>query len=135
MAMPLAQVDRLEEFRVADFESTGDGPVVQYRGGILPLVGLSEWAGGTLTADADGMTQAVVVGVGGRSVGLLVDRILDIVKTTAAVHPAGARPGIAGTAVVDGRVAELLDVQGVLADALPDRPGVAAGVVGQMRAA
>ena len=56
----------------------------------------------------------------GRRVGLVVDRILDIVEETLASRSPANRPGVLFTAVVQGRVTEFLDVEGIIRSADPD---------------
>jgi two-component system chemotaxis sensor kinase CheA len=132
LAIPLAQVARLEEFRRSALERAGTGYVVQYRGEILPLVDVSRAlnrgrrrAGegrprpsrrdGTTPSPGGGDTVQVVVYAGnGRRVGLVVDRILDVAEETLASRSPAGRPGVEFTAVVQGRVTEFLDVEGVL---------------------
>ncbi|MCB0331149.1 MAG: chemotaxis protein CheW, partial [Bdellovibrionales bacterium] len=78
MAIPLSQVDRLEEFNVRDIERASGRSVVQYRGGILPLINLPEFfSQQSLQKDQQ---SVVVYSTGVRSVGLVVDEILDIVE-------------------------------------------------------
>ena len=108
-AIPLAMVTRLEQFPAASTEHVGHQEVVQYRGGVLPLVRLG--AG----ADPGDPLNVVVHTENGRSVGLVVDAIVDIthdvVSTTA---DDDQDRGEAGSAVVLGRVTELLDVRGAI---------------------
>jgi two-component system, chemotaxis family, sensor kinase CheA len=61
------------------------------------------------------MIQVVVATVAGRRVGLVVDRILDVVEGELAAPQAGGRPGAAGRVVLAGRVTELLDLQALVA--------------------
>ena len=69
----------------------------------------------------DGETVQVVVYAGkGRRVGLVVDRILDIVEETLGSRSRANRPGVLFTAVVQGRVTEFLDVEGIIRSADPD---------------
>jgi two-component system chemotaxis sensor kinase CheA len=132
MAIPLTLVARLEEFPASAIEAAGDRAVVQYRGQIMPLVNLSDALRdprialvGSEDGPGDGApresVQVIVHTPGDRSVGLVVDRIVDIVEQVVQVQPAGARPGVLGSAVIDRRVTELLDVEGVVRAVL-DRP-------------
>ncbi len=113
MAMPLALVARLEEIPRAAVEWVGGRPVVQYRGGILPLLPLAE-VFGVGAAQADPLT-VVVHADGERCVGLVVDRILDVVRASARPTRGPARPGTAGAVVIEERVTELLDLPAILA--------------------
>jgi two-component system chemotaxis sensor kinase CheA len=94
VAIPLEEVTRLEELPADSIEHVGNRELVQYRDEILPLVRL----GGL---PDDGVVAVVVCSTRGRSVGLVVDAIVDIVE--------GA--GVLGTAVVQDRITELLDVE------------------------
>jgi two-component system chemotaxis sensor kinase CheA len=121
MAVPLAQVARLEEFPRASLERVGAGEMVQYRGEILPLLNvaralrrLSHTADAPGGPDAD-TTQVVVYAGEGRRVGLVVESILDIVEEEIVTRSEANRPGVLFTAVVQGRVTEFLDVSGIIA--------------------
>jgi two-component system chemotaxis sensor kinase CheA len=58
--------------------------------------------------------QVVVYTDQGRSVGLVVDRILDIAHEEGKIQKHTGRPGTLGSLVVQGRVTELLDVKGII---------------------
>jgi len=120
MAMPLNMVARLEEFAAGVIERSGGQEVVQYRGEILPLVSVSRFFGGA-TGDDSNPRQVIVFSDHGRGVGLVVDRILDIVTETVAPTRSQARPGILGAAVIQQRVTDLLDVSAIVRHALPER--------------
>ena len=113
MALPLSDVARLEEFPRERVERAGDCEVTQYRGEILPLLGLSALLGWP-AAEARDPQQVVVYSRNGRSVGLVVDQILDIVEETCAVQTRSRRDGTLGSAVIQERVTDLLDIEGVL---------------------
>ena len=113
MAIPLDQVARLEEFPQSSIEHSGDQDVVQYRGDILPLISLSRFFTGDEPATAE-LRQVVVYAENGRSVGLVVDQILDIVSEQVTVLRRCTRPGVRGSAVLQQRVTDLLDVHAVL---------------------
>ena len=58
--------------------------------------------------------QVVVHTESGRSVGLVVDEIVDIVEEHVEVAAVAPRRGLLGSAVVQGRVTDLLDVHAVV---------------------
>jgi two-component system chemotaxis sensor kinase CheA len=64
--------------------------------------------------------QVVVYAGEGRRAGLVVGSILDIVEETLASRSRANRPGVVFTAVVQGRVTEFLDVEGLIRAADPD---------------
>jgi two-component system chemotaxis sensor kinase CheA len=121
-AVPLWQVARLDEFPESTIERAGGIRMVQYRDEIVPLVDLADVVSGSPAPYAEGEpTVSVVVSTyRGRSVGLVVDRILDIVETQVAVDTVARRHGVLGTIVVQGRVTELVDLP-ALSEALAAR--------------
>ncbi len=122
LAVPLSLVSRLEEFPHSAIEFTGDSPVVQYRGGILPLVSLEA----VLTGGKDDQAlqqdpaQVVVFSDGDRSVGIAVDRIVDIVEEAVTVRRQSERKGLLGSAVVGKHVTDFVDLKTVLNMAFGD---------------
>lgn len=114
VAIPLSMVSRLEEFEREAVEHAGDMEVVQYRGAILPLVRLSTLLGHPVQVEDEKALQVVVYSDGSSSVGLVVDRILDIVEESLSVQRCDARRGIFGSAVIQERVTDLLDVQAAI---------------------
>ncbi|MFA7329939.1 MAG: chemotaxis protein CheW [Candidatus Delongbacteria bacterium] len=116
MAVPLDQVDRLEELPWDRVERTGDQEVVQYRGRILPLVRpeshlperRSERRG---AAGQPAQLQVVVYSHEGASYGLVVDGIEDIAHEAVAVRREATREGVLGVIVVNDRITEMLDLQ------------------------
>jgi len=130
MAMPLSLVARLEEFARTAMERSEGQYVVQYRGQILPLIHLSSAlterrqqprnAGASEPGAEDEKIQVVVYTDQGRSVGLVVDRILDIAHEAVKIQKRAGRQGTLGSMVVQGRVTELLDVKGIIQTADPN---------------
>ncbi|MDX6245790.1 MAG: two-component system, chemotaxis family, sensor kinase CheA [Frankiales bacterium] len=120
LAIPMDQVTRLEEIPLAKLEKVGEREALQYRDGILPIARLDAVLTGVPHArELNETLQVVVYTEGGRSVGLVVEEILDI-----AVQGDGGvmietdidGPGVTGTTVVQERVMEMLDVrQAILA--------------------
>jgi two-component system, chemotaxis family, sensor kinase CheA len=121
LAMDLALVARLEEFKNEIVERAGEIEVVQYRGQIMPLIRLSDVLEieGVHASNGVGAMQVVVYSEKGRSVGLVVDRILDIVEEAIVPQKPSARSGLLGSAVIQKRVTDLLDVRGLVRAAKP----------------
>jgi two-component system chemotaxis sensor kinase CheA len=120
VAIPLDTVTRLEEFPRERIEHAGSREVVQYRGQILPLVRLSHLLG-AYGEEPEGDTISVVVySEGGRSVALVVDRIVDIAENSTTARRDADEDGLVGTAVIQQRVTELLDVRRAILAADPN---------------
>ena len=118
-AIPLELVARLEEIEASSIELADGAEVVQYRGRILPLVRLAQALGHPhVGSQAMPTLQVVVYSEQGQSIGLVVDRILDIVEVPLAVEREATRPGIRGSAVIQNRVTDLVDVRGLMSAAL-----------------
>ena len=133
MALPLSLVARLEEFNRSSVEKAEGRDVVQYRGQILPLIHLSSalperrkkrrGERSTPSGLESEKIQVVVHTDQGRSVGLVVDRILDITNEAETARTHTGRKGTLGSVVVQGRVTELLDVKGLIQAADPTFQG------------
>jgi two-component system chemotaxis sensor kinase CheA len=116
LAVPLSLVARLEEIPRSSIEFAGGCQVVQYRNRILPLVPLrdvleSGVADRDETADP---VQVIVFNDGDRSVGVVVDQILDVVEESIMMRQKSTRKGLLGSAVVAKRVTDLLDLNEVI---------------------
>ncbi len=112
-ACPLSLVTRLEEIDATSIENTSRGPVVQYRGRLMPLA----MAGGSLRRE--GRQPVLVFSHGAAVVGLAVDTILDIVEEHLDIQLGDHTPGILGTAVIKGKSTEIIDVGHYLSQAEP----------------
>ncbi|HME36892.1 MAG TPA: chemotaxis protein CheW [Candidatus Sulfotelmatobacter sp.] len=122
VAIPLAMVARLEEFPRTVVEHAGTQEVMQYRGQVIPLLRLSEIIPATRDADiqaSTGSIQVVIYSEGKRAVGLIVDRIIDIVEEHAAVEAITTRPGVVGSFVSQHHVTDLLDLPAIVRAAIP----------------
>ncbi|MGI5236619.1 chemotaxis protein CheW [Dactylosporangium sp. CA-139066] len=119
VAIPLDMVTRLEEFPVERIERTGSREVVQYRDQILPVLRLSHLLGAYETEP--GPTVPVVVYTeNGRSVALAVEKIIDIVEEGLDDSRRDfGDDGLLGSAVIQQRVTELLDVRRAILAADP----------------
>ena len=121
MAIPLSIVARLEEFPRQSLERFGSNQVVQYRGRILPLVDIVDLVGGggfggtsdESTAASVDTIHVVVYNEGERSIGVVVGQILDIVDEVVETSTS-ARGAMAGCAVIQQKVTELVDLQALV---------------------
>jgi len=130
VVLPLDLVTRLEEFPLHRIEVAGDRAVVQYRDKILPLIRVTAVLNerrrsmrhpqATDTAAERSVLQVAVHTRGDRSVGLVLERILDIVDVSAELQMPGSRAGVKGTLLVEGRVAEYIDVEHLVRLADPE---------------
>ncbi len=123
MAIPLSLVARLEEFSATSVEITGTQEVMQYRGQIMPLIRLSRIIAGheqeSTSQSREGRIQVVVYSEAGRSVGLVVDRIVDIVDDELSVQNPSCRRGVLGSSVLQKKVTDLLDLPALVRDEIP----------------
>jgi two-component system, chemotaxis family, sensor kinase CheA len=115
VALDLSTVGRLEKFSRDRVERAGLRDVVQYRDSIMNLVRLSDYLGyGARDGDESDTLHVVVYTENGRNTGLVVGRIIDIIEDVVRLQTDGARPGVHGRAIVQGRVTEMLDVPGLV---------------------
>ncbi|MCZ8143030.1 MAG: hybrid sensor histidine kinase/response regulator [Acetobacteraceae bacterium] len=104
-AVPLGLVARLEDIPVERIEMSGGTPVVQYRGQLMPMVPIA----GHWEAPESGRQAVLVFTEGQRSMGLMVDEILDVVEEPLIIQPGSDRLGYLGSAVIAGRVTDVID--------------------------
>jgi len=120
VAMPLASVARLELVSADQVELVGGREVIQYRGTILPLARLDRVLRVPGAGGADAAELLLVVYThDGRSVGLVVEEIVDIVDDDAGRRSDIEDTGLLGSTVLGDRVTELLDVRGAVLAADP----------------
>jgi two-component system chemotaxis sensor kinase CheA len=114
-AVPLALVTRLEELAVDKIEVSNGRSMIQYREQLMPLVQVE----GVKIRD-EGVQPILVFVDDGRSMGLVVDEIVDIVEERLDIEVASAQEGILGSAVIKGRATEVIDVAHFLPMAFAD---------------
>jgi two-component system, chemotaxis family, sensor kinase CheA len=114
-AVPLALVSRLEIIEGSRIEFAHGAAMVQYRERLMPLIATD---GSQITAD--GQKNLLVFQEGDRAAGLVVEEIVDIVEEQLKVELTADQPGLVGTAVIDGKATDVLDVGHYLTQAFPD---------------
>jgi two-component system chemotaxis sensor kinase CheA len=114
-AVPLGLVTRLEEIATDKIELSNGRHMVQYRDQLMPLV---QMAG--VNVATTGAQPILVFADDGRSMGLVVDEIIDIVEEKLNIEVAGGEAGILGSAVIKGQATEVIDVGHFLPMAFAD---------------
>jgi two-component system, chemotaxis family, sensor kinase CheA len=112
-AVPLSLVTRLEEFKPGRIEISNGRHVVQYRGKLMPIVAACP----NQDIRTDKPQSVLVFTDADHSMGLAVDRIVDIVDEALDIELTAGRSGLLGSAVVRGRATEVLDVSVFLSEA------------------
>ncbi len=127
-AVPLALIARLEEIDTASVEKSHGQHVVQYRGHLMPLIPFDadhEWKN-------EGRQPILVFTDHDRSMGLVVDQIVDIVEDKLDIEiSAAGHPGLIGSAVIAGKATDIMDAGYYLTQAFTDWFGNAEGDTGE----
>jgi len=114
-AVPLGLVTRLEEIAADKIELSNGRYMVQYRDQLMPLVQMEG-----VTVRTSGSQPILVFSDDGRSMGLVVDEIIDIVEERLNIEVGGSQAGILGSAVIKGQATEVIDVGHFLPMAFAD---------------
>ncbi|MGI4746014.1 MAG: hybrid sensor histidine kinase/response regulator [Janthinobacterium lividum] len=112
-AFPLSLISRLESIETDRLEVSGGRVIVQYRQELMPIIALDDTvdvvALALSTTDRAASYPVLVFDNGGKPAGLLVEKILDVVETDLQVEPGSERQGFLGSAVIAGRVTDIVD--------------------------
>jgi two-component system chemotaxis sensor kinase CheA len=114
-AVPLALITRLEEIAVDKIEKSNGRHMVQYRDQLMPLVQMDG-----VNIAGEGAQPILVFSDDGRSMGLVVDEIIDIVEERLNIEVGSTHDGILGSAVIKGQATEVIDVGHFLPMAFAD---------------
>jgi len=114
-AVPLGLVTRLEELPTDKIELSNGRYMVQYREKLMPLVQMEG-----VSVQTSGAQPILVFADDGRSMGLVVDEIIDIVEEKLHIEVTGGEAGILGSAVIKGHATEVIDVGHFLPMAFAD---------------
>lgn len=104
-AVPLELVSRLEEIEADTLEMSGHHPVVQYRGDLMRLDVLPGMA-----LPTEGKFEVIVFTYDGKTVGLVVETILDIQRAPLAMTLAADDEQYLGSIVISGKTTDIVDV-------------------------
>ncbi|MBD2495708.1 chemotaxis protein CheA [Nostoc sp. FACHB-280] len=117
MGIPVAIAFRLEEIPSTAIEKVGNQDVVRTAGKILPIIDLQKIFPSqqpTPNKETEKLQLVIVSPQAGLSVGLVVERILDIVEEPLTVKGIPSRPGVLFCAVIQGQITEILDIEAVI---------------------
>ncbi|KLN59014.1 ATPase [Kiloniella spongiae] len=122
-AVPLALIARLEEIDLAKVETSGGQHVVQYRGQLMPLIPMKTG----MELEKEGRQPVLVFSDRERSMGLVVDEIIDIVEDRMNVELSAEKEGYIGSAIIAEKATDVVDAGYFLTQAYPDWFGSEAG--------
>ena len=114
-AVPLELVARLEQIETAKIERSQGRAVIQYCNSLMPLVPLADsfdWA-------SRPVHPVLVFSDRDRSMGLVVDEIIDVLEEALTIEIAAEKEGTVGSAVIGGRSTDIIDVTHFLTKAYP----------------
>lgn len=125
-AVPLALIARLEDVEASSIETSNGQLMVQYRGKLMPVIPFDPAF--DLSAE-EGTTRrpVLVFADGDRSMGLIVDEIVDIVEQHMNVELTADGKGTLGSAIIAGRATDVIDAGYYLTQAFRDWFGARGG--------
>jgi two-component system chemotaxis sensor kinase CheA len=106
-AVPLDSVARIEEIDAVSIEHVSGAPVVQYRGHLMPL--LTIHAGHVWKSQ--GKQPLLVFDHKGKSLGIVVDQVVDIASDHVSIEIAPGHEGVLGSAIIAGKATDLVDIE------------------------
>ena len=109
-AVPIELVTRVERVRPEQVERLGGRKTMQYGKASLPLVSLADMASAAQLDEAQPWV-VIVFERAGRPMGLLAAEPLDMIETQVEMDAVTLRqPGVAGSAILNGRTTLMLDI-------------------------
>ena len=105
-AVPLSLVARLENIDLSTIERSAGQMMVQYRGQLMPLVPFDA----SIQIPETGEKPVLVFADENRSMGLVVDEIIDITEEHIDVQLEGGQDGLLGSAIIEDKATDVVDV-------------------------
>lgn len=111
-AVPLALVTRIDEINPKKIEKIQQISLIQYRGQLLPLILFPE-------IDLSQESLSILIFTDrGRSIGMVVSEIVDVVEVGLDLQLRSTVPGILGSAIISNRSTSIIDCEYYLRKAL-----------------
>ncbi|MCB1590933.1 MAG: chemotaxis protein CheW [Alphaproteobacteria bacterium] len=105
-AVPLALVARLENVQLNRIEHSSGQMMVQYRNTLMPLVPYDS----SMEIGSEGEKPVLVFAEKNRSLGLVVDEIVDITEQHIDIQISASKPGVLGSAIINGKATDVIDL-------------------------
>ncbi len=105
-AVPLSIISRLENIQLSTIEHSDGQMLVQYRGTLMPLIPFNS----AVEVGKEGQKPLLVFADRGKSVGIIVDSIIDIREEVIDVQVSQNKPGLVGSAIISGKATEIIEV-------------------------
>jgi two-component system chemotaxis sensor kinase CheA len=116
-AVPLSLITRIEDIDCRRIEVADGQHLLQYRDQSIPLLGIDMQSG----PKKEGAQPLLVFSSRGRTMGLAIDEIIDIVEEKLDIKLVDDRPGVLGYAVIGGITTEIIDLGCLLPSGFEDR--------------
>ncbi len=118
-AIPMALVERLEQFPADNIETSGAKEVLQYRNTeVIPVLRWGDLTG--LSSQVEEEVYGLILSDGSHRMCLLVDEIIDILEIPLEIKKPTQDEFFLGTAVILEQATEVVDVFDVIKRAVPD---------------
>ena len=111
-AVPLELVSRLEEIDMETVEMSGDQPVIQYHGDLMRLCRIN----GENTLPSHGTKEVIVFTYDNRTIGLVVDEIMDIVNAPYDIKLSFNNKWFIGSMVIEGKTTDIVNISSLLGE-------------------
>jgi len=105
-AVPLSLVARLENVKLKDIEYSSERMMIQYRETLMPLLPFDP----SMQIGTEGDKPVLVFSNNNKSMGLIVDEIIDITEEHIDVQVTGVQAGLLGSAIINGKATDVVDV-------------------------
>jgi two-component system chemotaxis sensor kinase CheA len=123
--VPLELVSRLEEINATKIEESGGSRVVQYRGDLMRLMTLP---GCEFPRNSDGLVPVIVFNYDNKTIGLAIDKIIDIVRMPMHIRMGSSKEQYLGSMVINEKTTDVVDVGFILKEVGGDIAAMASKV-------
>ncbi len=113
-AVPLSLVARIENVKAANIEYSNNQMLIQYREGLMPLAFFDQSA--QIDTESNKDIPVLVFSDGDKSIGLIVEQVIDITEQHIDVQLSATQGGLLGSSIIEGKATDVIDVGHYLND-------------------